>query len=33
MDVIDEFLGGPLLVLAVVLALDVIVFVYHRIRK
>jgi len=29
----SEFVGGPLLALAVLIVIDVIAFIYHRIRK
>ena len=29
----DQFLGSPLLVLVAVVLIDVIAFIYHRIRK
>jgi hypothetical protein len=30
---VDQFLGNPLLILVVALGVDVIVILYHRIRK
>jgi len=30
---IDKFLGSPLLVLAAIIVLDIIAFIYHKIRK
>ncbi|MEM2995303.1 MAG: hypothetical protein QXI91_04730 [Candidatus Bathyarchaeia archaeon] len=30
---IDQFIGSPLLVLAAIIAIDVIAFIYHKIRK
>jgi hypothetical protein len=30
---LDQFLGNPLLVLAAIIVLDVIAFLYHKIRK
>lgn len=29
----DKFLGSPLLVLAAIVVIDVIAFIYHRIRR
>jgi len=32
-DFVNQFLGSPLLILAVILIIDVIAFIYHKIRK
>jgi uncharacterized cupredoxin-like copper-binding protein len=29
----DQFIGSPLLVLAAIIVIDVIAFIYHKIRK
>jgi len=29
----DKFLGSPLLILVVIIVIDIIAFVYHKIRK
>ena len=29
----EQFLGSPLLILAAIIAIDVIAFIYHRLRK
>lgn len=30
---VDQFLGSPLLVLVAIIVIDIIAFVYHKIRK
>ena len=30
---INQFLGSPLLILTAIIVIDIIVFVYHKIRK
>jgi cadmium resistance protein CadD (predicted permease) len=30
---IDQFIGSPLLILAAIIVIDVIAFIYHKIRK
>jgi len=32
-SLINQFLGSPLLILAVIIAIDIIAFLYRRIRK
>lgn len=32
-SVVDRFLGSPLLVLVAIIAVDIIAFIFHRIRK
>jgi len=29
----DQFLGSPLLILAAIIVIDIIVFIYHKVRK
>lgn len=29
----DQFLGSPLLILAAIIVIDIIAFIYHKIRK
>jgi hypothetical protein len=33
MDVVSQFLGSPLLALATIIVIDIIAFIYHKIRK
>jgi len=30
---VDQFLGSPLLVLVAIIIIDIIAFIYHRVRK
>jgi len=32
-SVVDQFLGSPLLVLIAIIVIDIIAFIYHKIRK
>jgi hypothetical protein len=33
MDFISQFVGSPLLILTAIIVIDIIAFIYHKIRK
>jgi hypothetical protein len=33
MDFVNQFVGSPLLVLTAIIVIDIIAFIYHKIRK